>query len=162
MIRTCSYHIRTCSYIVRIQFIFARIFFNIRRDISDRIWQKYVHNTNKQDHWCTHRAARATRPHSPATAGGGPAPGGTCVCRHRRDVIAATRAHQWTMLFVFVRILFVSEMLGSYSTKNTLKYVHLHCVRILFVCTYLYVLLVYASICMYFRYMCWKYVHIRM
>ena len=51
-------------------------------------------------------------------------------------------------LRVFVRILFVSEMLGSYSTKNTLKYVHLHCVRILFVCTYLYVLLVYASICM--------------
>ncbi len=40
----------------------------------------------------THRAARATRLHSPATAGGGPALGGTCVCHHRRDMIAATRA----------------------------------------------------------------------
>ena len=40
----------------------------------------------------THRAARATLPPSPATAGGGPALGGTCVCRRRRVAIAARQA----------------------------------------------------------------------
>ena len=35
--------------------------------------------------------ARATRLTSPATAGGGPAPGGTCVCRHWRAAIALAR-----------------------------------------------------------------------
>jgi hypothetical protein len=42
---------------------------------------------------CTPRAARATRPPSPATAGGGPAPSRTDVCRHRRVKIAARPAH---------------------------------------------------------------------
>jgi hypothetical protein len=40
---------------------------------------------------CTPRAARATRPPSPATAGGGPTPGRTWVCRHRRVAIPASR-----------------------------------------------------------------------
>jgi hypothetical protein len=40
----------------------------------------------------THRAARATRSPSPATAGRGPARGGACVCRHGRVAIAARRA----------------------------------------------------------------------
>ena len=43
---------------------------------------------------CVHKypiVARATRPPSPATAGGGPAPGSTCVCCHRSVTIAASR-----------------------------------------------------------------------
>ena len=38
---------------------------------------------------CTPRAAFATRPPSPATAGGGPAPGRTCVCCHWRAAVVA-------------------------------------------------------------------------
>jgi hypothetical protein len=53
-----------------------------------------VQPSAQRDHSDTnkHSATRATQLHSPATAGGGPAQGGTCVCRHRRDVIAATQA----------------------------------------------------------------------
>jgi hypothetical protein len=44
---------------------------------------------------CTPRAAHPTRPPSPATAGGEPAPRRTCVCRHQRRhqvVYAAARS----------------------------------------------------------------------
>jgi hypothetical protein len=41
---------------------------------------------------CTPRAARATRPPSPATAAKGPAPGSTCVFRHQSVAISASRA----------------------------------------------------------------------
>ncbi len=44
---------------------------------------------------------------------------------------------------------YVSEKSVTYSLKNTAKYVHLHLVHILYVFTYLYVLSVFARICMY-------------
>ena len=47
------------------------------------------HNSCKT---CTPSASRATRRPSPATADGGPEPGHTCVCRHRRAAIAARPA----------------------------------------------------------------------
>jgi hypothetical protein len=50
------------------------------------------------------------------------------------------RLHQWIMLYVCVRILFVFQKWVTYSTKNTIQYVHLHIVHILYVCTYVYIL----------------------
>jgi hypothetical protein len=66
------------------------------------------------------------------------------LCRTRRITLPAPSTfrghHQWTMLYVCVRILFVFQNWVTYSTKNTIQYVHLHIVHILYVCTYLYVM----------------------
>ena len=65
-------------------------------------------------------------------------------------------AHQWTMLYVFVRICKNGLHIYSYWHKNTNIYVHLHIVHILYVYTYMYVLSVSARICMYLNKCPWE------
>ena len=60
------------------------------------------------------------------------------------------------MLYVFVRIWKNGWHIESYSHKNTNGYVHLHIVHILYVYTYMYVLTVYARICMYLNKCPWE------
>ena len=47
------------------------------------------HDCNEKS---THSAARVTQQPSPVMAGGGPAPGSTCVCRRQRVTVAARQA----------------------------------------------------------------------
>jgi hypothetical protein len=46
LILTCQYQIRTVIYWISIRYVFACIFEPIHQNKSDRIGQKYIHNTH--------------------------------------------------------------------------------------------------------------------